>query len=817
MKNRTQFYALILSVALLGSIAFAQNAPIDFEAGGNGANWTWTTFENPPNDPMEIVANPDPTGINTSATVAKYTALQTSPPFAGVESMHGADIGTFTLDASNSTVKIMVWKPTISDVGIKFATLPGGSTGEFKVANTVTNQWEELVFDFSAKIGEPTSTDIDQIVIFPDFDLGGRTQDNVVYFDNITFSPQIIPPQSPTDPAPTPTADANDVISLYSNAYNNEPVDTWSAVWDDADVADTTIAGDDVKLYTNLVFAGIEFTSQLIDASAMTNFTMDIWTPDPTAPPAVFKIKLVDFGADGMFGGGDDSEHEVILDANTNPAISSGNWVTLDLPFSAFTGLTARGNLAQLIIAGDPNRVFVDNVYFYDSNLPTEPTDPAPTPTIPPSDVISLFSNAYTDVPVDTWLAGFSNANLTDTTVAGDDVKRYTNLVFAGIEFVSQTIDATGMTHFSMDFWTPDPTNTGSFEVKLVDFGADGVFGGGDDTEGAVFLDQTTTPAIGTGSWFTLSIPFADYPTLLNREHLAQLIIAGAPNTVFVDNVYFYDSNMVTEPVDPAPTPTRSASDVISLYSNAYTDVPVDTWSAVWDNADVADVQVGGDDVKLYTNLVFAGIEFTSQTVDATGMTHFTMDFWTPDPTDMGTFEVKLVDFGADGMFGGGDDTEGAVFLDQNTTPSIGTGNWYTLSIPFTDYPTLLNREHLAQLIIAGAPNTVYVDNVYFYNDAATGIEQLDTALPVTYELEQNYPNPFNPTTNIRFSIPQADQVTVKVHNMLGQEVATLVNGFMNQGTYQIDFDATDLPTGIYVYSIVSGSFSSAKKMMLVK
>ncbi|MEL6824075.1 MAG: hypothetical protein AAFP70_20145, partial [Calditrichota bacterium] len=314
MRNRARMYALILSVALFGSIAFAQNAPIDFETGGNGANWTWTTFENPPNDPMEIVANPDPSGINTSATVAKYTALQTSPPFAGVESMHGADIGTFTLDASNSTVKIMVWKTIISDVGIKFVTLPGGSTGEFKVANTLTNEWEELVFDFSAKIGEPTSTDIDQIVVFPDFDLNGRTQDNIVYFDNISFSPQIIPPQSPTDPAPAPTADANDVISLYSNAYTNEPVDTWSAVWDDADVADTTIAGDDVKLYTNLNFAGIEFTSQPIDASAMTNFTMDIWTPDATNPPAVFKIKLVDFGADGMFGGGDDSEHEVILD-----------------------------------------------------------------------------------------------------------------------------------------------------------------------------------------------------------------------------------------------------------------------------------------------------------------------------------------------------------------------------------------------------------------------------------------------------------------------------------------------------------------------
>ena len=77
-------------------------------------------FENDTNPPVEIIPNPDPSGANTSATVAKFTALQTGNPWAGCESLHGSDIGTFTLDATNSTVKIMVWKPVISDVGLKF-------------------------------------------------------------------------------------------------------------------------------------------------------------------------------------------------------------------------------------------------------------------------------------------------------------------------------------------------------------------------------------------------------------------------------------------------------------------------------------------------------------------------------------------------------------------------------------------------------------------------------------------------------------------------------------------------------------------------
>ena len=93
----------IFTIALLFSIniSFSQNIPIDFEANGHGLNWTWTTFENDTNPPLEIVANPDPSGINTSATVAKFTALQSGAAWAGCESMHGSDIGSFSFNNSN--------------------------------------------------------------------------------------------------------------------------------------------------------------------------------------------------------------------------------------------------------------------------------------------------------------------------------------------------------------------------------------------------------------------------------------------------------------------------------------------------------------------------------------------------------------------------------------------------------------------------------------------------------------------------------------------------------------------------------------------
>lgn len=163
--------------------------PIDFEDNGYGASWTWNVFENDSNPALEFVANPDATGANTSAKVAKITALQAGQPWVGTETAHGEMGITWDIDASNSVVRIMVYKSVISDVGIKLVTPSGGAQAEIKVANTKINEWEELAFDFSALIGSGLdgSTGLDQVVVFPDFDLGGRTADNVVYFDNITF------------------------------------------------------------------------------------------------------------------------------------------------------------------------------------------------------------------------------------------------------------------------------------------------------------------------------------------------------------------------------------------------------------------------------------------------------------------------------------------------------------------------------------------------------------------------------------------------------------------------------------------------------
>ncbi len=99
-----------------------------------------------------------------------------------------------------------------------------------------------------------------------------------------------------------------------------------------------------------------------------------------------------------------------------------------------------------------------------------------------------------------------------------------------------------------------------------------------------------------------------------------------------------------------------------------------------------------------------------------------------------------------------------------------------------------------------------------------TGVTISHTEIvPGSFSLEQNYPNPFNPTTNIQYGIPVSGLVTLKVYNVLGQEVASLINQVQNPGIYTVNFDASRFASGMYLYRITAGNFTQVKRMMLIK
>jgi hypothetical protein len=97
------------------------------------------------------------------------------------------------------------------------------------------------------------------------------------------------------------------------------------------------------------------------------------------------------------------------------------------------------------------------------------------------------------------------------------------------------------------------------------------------------------------------------------------------------------------------------------------------------------------------------------------------------------------------------------------------------------------------------------------------GVEQTSPEVPETFVLSQNFPNPFNPTTQITFSLPEAEYASLKVFNLIGEEVATLVEQQLPAGSYKFNFDASKLPSGLYIYRLSAGTHSQSKKLMLLK
>jgi len=120
-------------------------------------------------------------------------------------------------------------------------------------------------------------------------------------------------------------------------------------------------------------------------------------------------------------------------------------------------------------------------------------------------------------------------------------------------------------------------------------------------------------------------------------------------------------------------------------------------------------------------------------------------------------------------------------------------------------------------ILLTGLQNTLVINNWFGYPVPPDNVEQIENLLPSDFILEQNYPNPFNPTTKIRYSITEYSSVSLKVFNLLGEEIETLFNGEQSAGVYEATFDASQLTSGVYFYTLKTDNFSSSKKMILIK
>ena len=326
----------------------------------------------------------------------------------------------------------------------------------------------------------------------------------------------------------------------------------------------------------------------------------------------------------------------------------------------------------------------------------------APTPTRLPANVLSIFSNAYTTVPVEYyngyWAPYQTTVGQSDIKINGDDVIKYSQLNFVGIQFAQPTLDASSMTNIHLDLKVQNITGArNSIKIALNDFGSDGVYGGGNDTG---FQLTVNNPALASGSWVSLDLPLSSFTTLASKSHLAQIVLESNSGItdLLVDNIYFYNVPApLTAPTTAAPTPTLAAANVISIFSDAYTNIAGSDLNPNWGQATVVtQTPIAGNNTLKYTGLNYQGLQFgTPQNV--TSMTQLHIDYFSVNSSSL---KAYLISTGP---------VEKFKALVVPTFPG-----WNSIEIPLTDFSPV-NLANVIQMKFDGN-GTIYLDNIYFHN-----------------------------------------------------------------------------------------------------
>ena len=328
--------------------------------------------------------------------------------------------------------------------------------------------------------------------------------------------------------APTPTQDASKVISIYTEKYPNVAVDYYNGFWapyQTTKSADFKVSGDNVLNYTNFNFVGIQFSAPTVDASVMSHLHVDLYMPNAIPAGANFKVQLVDFGADGVAGGTDDKSSVVTY---VSPTLVSKSWIGLNIPLSSYTGLTSRTHIGQIILEGaNITNFYADNIYFYNdgSIIPSVPTTAAPTPTVPAANVLSVFSDGYTNVAGTDLNPSWGQTTVaSQVLIAGNNTLKYSGLNYQGIVFGSAQNVAT-KTFLHLDYYS---SNSTSLKIYLISPGP---------VEKPYVLTVPSSGGSSVGGWKSIDIPLTAFSPV-NLSTIIQLKFDGN-GTIYLDNIYF--------------------------------------------------------------------------------------------------------------------------------------------------------------------------------------------------------------------------------------------------------------------------------------
>ena len=759
--------------------------PIDFES--STINYGLYGFGN-----ATTARVADPT--NVADTVAQITKPANAEPWAGValEVLEEA----INVSTDSNTMTMRIWSPA-AGLPILFKIENGVDNTIFvqtTTNTTVAGAWETLTFDLTQNAAADPAIDYNavysRVVVFPNFGTNGATAGEQTFlFDDITLAGAGAGGGGGgTDGLALPVDfDDSNIDYMLADFGGNGS----SVVEDPTDAANSVVqsvkgAGAELWAGTSLgrLAMGIPFDTD------NNTISVRVWSPDAGI---TVRLKAEAF---------DDPTISVETDEVTTVAMA---WDTLTFDFTDEVDGTAAINYASVY---DKLSIFFnfgvtgatagEKTYFWDDVTFGEITSGGGGGGTADRFVLPIDFESST---INYGFYGFGNATaagVVDPTDADNTVMTVTKPTnaepWAGValevleEQINVSPDSNTMT---MRVWSPAADLPILFKIE-----------NGDDN--SIFV-QTTTNTTVAQDWETLTFdltqnaagePAIDYDAVYSRvvvfPNFGTNGADAGEQTFYFDDITLAGMGTgggggggLAEPMEAAPAPTRPASTVISLFSDEYTDVPVDTWRTDWSNADFMDIDIQGNPTKFYSNLGFVGIETTGDNainLTDNNMTHLHLDVWTPN---MDTLLVKLVDWGMDG-FDNGTDTEAELaFLPIQE-------QWNSLDIPLTDFAGM-NQTDINQIILSSRPfgtGVVYVDNFYFYNDMVSTRRPQEGVLTA-------FPNPVREALNV---VSPTRMERLVVTDMSGRRVAEHV-----PNAERFVVPTQDLAPGMYFVTATAG------------
>ena len=740
---------------------------------------------------------------------------------------------------TNKVITLDVYSDNPQDFLLKMElSLNGGPNTEKSFSHGGTG-WESISVDFnSPNTGQPVPNDQYKLfVIFPCYSASFASPafDSTTYIDNFsgTVGEAIVVPSGPTTNAPTPTVDAGDVISIYSDAYTDISGTNFNPGWGQSTAVNTaydpTGEGTNTVIeYSNFNYQGTEFPTT--DMSAMTKVHFDVWT----ANEATIQFTPISTGQENL----------------VSVTSTGGTWTSVDLNLASNFANVVLSDIFQLKFVGS-GTVYLDNIYFYS-------TPPTTTVTVDVSESpggVNIQSNqngwaeaaavdngdgtySYTfeNVAAGTiieykWIlytsatgtfenlvplvggGGVDNdlaANLpTNETIVTD----YTN--YCNRSITASTTDVIAQTYYFNSFRQPgvnypELVVTAPAGDNLVidyssngwsEFHGPGAVDNGDGTH-TVLVDPTSTFEyiwVNTTSGVTEDLLTCDNndanintdnSTYANRVHAA-----GEDH-----NDVFGACPLPEGPTTSAPTPpTRDASDVFSILSDAYTNETAGV--NAFAGATIEDFVIGGTDNTLKVTAPTAGGGYQyvfgiPNGVDLSAFTHMHIDYYAMGEVAGGeVLQTFLQQFAGDGAF-----QHNIV----NTAAVTTTGSWVSIDVEISSMGSgELSRDNIGQIqmVLAGpAYGPVFLDNIYFYREASAGLDDN------VFNTVKMFPNPAKDT--VQFSVNSNENLDIEIFDMLGKSVLR-VNAVRNE------VNIADLNSGLYFVQMTLGTQQATKKLVV--